>query len=442
MERMLSPTEPLRIKRCYDSHVHWLGTGEILNIIDLSTIQSLSDLKAKAKDWKSPNRGEWIIGFGWDQSQWKDSFVPHHQILDQLFPSHPVSFIRADGHCSWVNSLALRAAGIVDGWVPMIPSGGRIEVDAQGAPTGLFIDMAKDLMDQAIPPLSRHEVKARMLQGMEIFYQAGFTHIRDVGGSLRDWEIATEILQENQLKLYVEMLFNLDNFSQLSERISELVDKGKQTLPALRVGGLKLYYDGALGSEGALLSQNYSGSQNCGLRLLEVSQVEEVLHRCWEKKVAVAIHTLGDEAVHQVVQVANRLKERGVEGILNLEHCEVIRDETIQQMRALNICCHMQPSHFLSDRRWLKTKLGSLYSFCFPWKKLIEAGVAVCFGSDSPIERPSLAQTLLALNQAQQEGIAMPGRSVESLHSHPDVDWGAGCETQFTGDGRVLKIIR
>lgn len=429
----------LSIPRCYDSHVHWLGTGSIINIIDLSKITSLEDFYQKAPHWNKPNRGQWIVGFGWDNSLWTDGFQPHHQILAPFFPDHPVSFIRADGHSTWINKKAMTLLGLEKSNIPVFESGGRVEVDHHGQPTGVMIDGAKDFVDQLIPPPSRSEMKNYLLQGMDVFFNAGFTHIRDVGGSQTHWELATEIQREGRLKLYVEMFFNLDDVNELSERIKQIQASRSMLSDSLRVGGLKFYYDGALGSDGAYLSQNYVGQNHCGLQVFELSKIKEIMQRCWEQNIPVAIHTLGDEAVHQVVQVAHGLKEKGLDGKLNLEHCELVRDETIALMKSLNVHCHLQPSHFLSDRRWLREKLGPLYQYCFPWKKLIEAGIAVSFGSDSPIEAPSMSRTKMALKQASQEGIALPALAEPLLlHSHPDVHWGPHCTTRVNQDGVLV----
>jgi predicted amidohydrolase YtcJ len=203
------------------------------------------------------------------------------------------------------------------------------------------------------------------------------------------------------------------------------------------VAGLKVFFDGALGSEGALLSQPYPSGKN-GFHLYDPGTIEEILRRSWEQETPVAIHTLGDEAVHQIVNIAFQLKERGIEGPLHLEHCEVVRPETIQMMKGLQLRCHLQPSHFLSDRRWLKDKLQSLYAHCFPWKMLIEAGIHIQFGSDSPIEKVSLIRTEQALELAATEGIAAPPVSPWRFHSHPDGSWGGNCSTRLNSDGTIV----
>lgn len=384
----------------------------------------------------TPNREDWYIGFGWDESLWQPPLVPHRKILDELFPDNPVAFSRVDGHSLWVNTQALKLAGLHDGKHPADPNGGRIERDTDGQPTGLFIDAAKDLIEKHIPSLSRADFKAFLQKGMQVFHRTGFTHIRDVGGCQTHWELASELEASGELNIFCEMLFNLDSFENLSQRLNEIKQSRMEPHRQLRVAGLKLFFDGALGSEGALLSRPYPSGKN-GFLLYELSQIEEILRRCWEHQTPVAIHTLGDEAVHQIVSLAHLLKEKGIEGPLHLEHCEVVRPETIVLMKALDIRCHLQPSHFLSDQRWLKAKLGELYKYCFPWRNLIEARIPINFGSDSPIEEPSLLRTQRAIDVAVSEGILAPPVSLWSFHSHHDGTWGNGCVTKLNGDGTV-----
>lgn len=415
--------------------MHWLSTGEVINTIDLSSIRSIRELKARAFDLK-PNRGEWILGFGWDEGVWEEQVKPHFSILDQIFPQYPVAFSRIDGHALWVNSIAMKIAHFSMTSSVDQPPGGRIVIDDLGNATGVFVDSAKEIIQTKIPEPTRTDLKRFLYQGMEIFNHAGFTHIRDVGGSLSHWQLASEIEKASEMTLYCEMYFNLESFEQLHMRVQEVLDCQKSEMKHLRVAGIKAFLDGALGSEGAHLSCPYKNGAR-GLSLYRSEEVGEILSSCWKHKIPVAFHALGDEAVHQVVVVAENLKNKGIEGELHLEHCEVIRGETIQMMSGLNIRCHLQPSHFLTDRRWLKDKLGHLYKSCFPWHALSVAGIPMNFGSDSPIEEPSLFKTYRGLELASAEGILFPQISPWVYHTHPDGSWGANCVTKLSADGSV-----
>lgn len=415
--------------------MHWLSTGEVLGLVDLTGTSSLTQLEKKLTKAK-PNRGDWIVGFGWDETNWPTPERPNKNFLDRMFPNNPVALSRIDGHTLWVNSKTLEISQLNKRNLPPLQGAGRIELDEEGELTGVFVDYAKEFVDCHIPNSSEAELLSYLQKANDVFIKAGFTHIRDVGGSFRDWELAKKLENNRSLTLFSEIYFNLEDISKIAERLNEVIEAQQHKSKQIRVAGLKLFFDGALGSEGAFLSKAYANG-SYGIRLYELSVIEEIFQRAWDKNIPVAIHTLGDEAVHQIVGVAVKLKERGVEGPLHLEHCEVVRPETIRQMRSLNLRCHLQPSHFLSDRIWLKEKLGDLYKFCFPWRNLIENGIQLSFGSDSPIEAPSLIKTQKALEAAAQEGIALPPISPWSFHSHPDGSWGGSCVTRFSAEGKV-----
>lgn len=431
----------IAIPRCYDSHVHWQSSGEIQSWISLSSPSSLSslsfaeELRKRLKETQ-PQRGSWLLGFGWDQHQWPDSLPIHRKTLDEWQIPFPVLLYRADGHAIWCNTLALEQLSPDELQTLKNSPGGRVEYDARGEMTGVFVDSAKELLGSKIPPLAPAERETYLLEGMELFLKQGFTHIRDVGGCWEDWEQAQTIDGAGKLKIFVEMYFNLDSVQTLATRIEELKRARLQPSAHLRAQGIKFFFDGALGSEGAFLSEPYpSGSR--GLQLYPLEEIEYVMAECWRTGLPLAIHTLGDEAVHQVVTLAQKLKQKGSSGELHLEHCEVVRSETIAKMKGLNIHCHLQPSHFLTDRLWLKEKLGSLFDCIFPWQRLGEAGIPIFFGSDSPIEKPSLLKTKEGLEACAKEGIALPLLSPWNYHSHPDQTWGPHCQTLWDGETLV-----
>jgi predicted amidohydrolase YtcJ len=411
-----------------------MNSGEVLSVLDLTKVQSLEDLKQLII--KSENfRGDWLVGFGWDQNLWKDPQSIHLSALDKIFPNYPVIFNRIDGHAIWVNSVAINRAKILDS-TGHDTKGGRFERDTVGKLTGVLIDSARDCIDSILPKYTLKQIENFLTKAMELFHANGYTHIRDMGGSEECWQIARQMEDASVLKLFVEMNFAFDKFDDFKAALELAKNAKNEKSKLIRVAGLKFYFDGALGSEGALLSQAYP-SGNKGLELYELSQVEEILRRTWEYGLPVAIHTLGDEAAHKIVRLAYELKSRGSEGLLHLEHCEVVRPETIRMMRALDIRCHLQPSHFLTDKKWLKQKLGDLYSCAFPWENLDESGISYSFGSDSPIEKPLLDLTAKGIDEASEAGIARPTKSIWTGHSHPDGSWGTDCVTRLFPTGEI-----
>lgn len=425
----------LTIPRCYDSHVHLFGTGQVSSALALQHLQHPSEvqnLQVQEKHY----RGEWLVGFGWDQNAWTEK--PHLKYLDARFPQTPVSFLRADGHAVWVNSEALRRLKLNKN--SQGPSGGRLERDAAGELCGVLVDTAKDLADAMLPDFTEPQQKIFAKEALEIFNRAGFTHLRDMTSQRKQFEILQRMDHFDELTAYLELNFFAKDFKDFEIQLKDLQSLRGIETKKIRLGGIKIFYDGALGSEGALLSRCYCGSENKGLRLWDLKQVEEIFRKTWGLGFPVAIHCIGDEASAEIATLALRLKREGLRGDLHLEHVEILRPETLDQLQELKPICHMQPSHWLSDHHWLRRKIGDLDQYAFPWKALEEKGVSIYFGSDAPIAMPSLASTRQALEESAKLGVPALVSRWEGHHSHPDLGWGGGCRTEVGADG-MLKVI-
>ncbi len=417
------------IPRCWDSHAHLMYTGMEKYALNLGSISDPSNLKY-LKVETHHFRGKWLVGFGWDQFFFKKQTMPTRQELDLAFPDFPVFFTRKDGHAAWVNTRAFEVVGDL----PPTIEGGDVYREASGEPTGILLDRAMTLFEEKIPPYSLSSEKIFIEEGLKIFNRAGFTHLRDMGGTESQWCILEELDAQKKLNLYVEQNFFFNSMKEFDHAI-QAAERCRASSRAqdshLRFAGLKFFLDGALGSEGAWLSQEYPGSGTKGLSLWSSEQLEEILRRAWKKGFALAVHALGDAAIEQIAQVASKLYLMGIVGELNIEHAEVARLESIEKLAYLKARVHMQPCHFLGDRLFLKPKLDSLYSYAFPWRALENSGIKISWGSDAPIEKPSVKNNLLALKEAQLEGIQNIQSKPEAGHSHPDLSWGCDCYTRF-----------
>lgn len=434
----------LKVSCAYDSHTHWLATGGKSVRLDLSSLRSPQDLKNLTI---KPHhfRREWLVGFGWDQNKWPDSRFPSREMLDQFFPNVPVAFSRADGHASWLNTKALKKIG----WLneqeekAQLPTQfkDQIILDKDGLPQGVCLDNAKTLVDQSLPAPSSDQIRSELLEGMQIFNSQGFTHIRDLTGTEAQWNETVRLFESSHLTLAVEQFFIADNLSTLKKTIDLALKAKKENLSLVRVKGVKIFFDGALGSEGALLSQPYQSGSGCGFALMSTSDMKEAIQQVWNSGLEIAVHTIGDEAAHRVVQIAHELVNEGHSGHLHLEHVELLRPETIRLMKSLHVTCHLQPCHWLSDRAWLKQKIGHLIQYAFPWRSLEEHELPFYFGSDSPIEPPNLASNLLALRESSQYGIPSLKRNPMTYHSHPDKDWVKDCYSVWKEDSLVQVVF-
>ncbi len=410
----------MRIDSCFDSHVHWAATGEFVQRLQLNSLSSpekILELKPSSQHY----RGEWLIGFGWDDTLWENK--PTRAVLDRWFPDTPVALSRCDGHVLWCNSEALKRAGLLGGVSLKEPNGGRVERDDQGAPTGLLVDQARELVDNLIPQPTASETRRHLLEGVKRFNKAGYTHIRDMTCDEHKWNEAVKIDGTGLLTLAVEEYFWLKEPGAL-DSVLTLLNRAKNEAPEnLRVMGVKIFLDGALGSEGAWLSKCYCGKSHSGLRLWEDSALRETLIKTWEKGFQVACHAIGDEAADRIVSLAAGLNQEGIKGTLHIEHGELIRGETINKMRGLPFEVHMQPSHWLGDQVWLKEKIGDLINHAFPWRKLQEAEVPFDFGSDAPIEPANIARIFQALRQSAEAGIPRLLGSPATYMGHRDLSW-------------------
>ncbi|MBX7232009.1 MAG: amidohydrolase family protein [Bdellovibrionales bacterium] len=437
------------IPHCRDSHVHWLATGEVSLQLKLSGLRSPSDVfKLQIKPHHF--RQNWLLGFGWDQNFWLQKEFPHRKVLDECFGfDFPVAFTRKDGHALWVNTTAMKLAGAKNGivWESLKDNflGGRIEREQSGIPSGVFIDEAMKFIDQMIPQATPSEQQRSLLKGMNIFNQAGFTHVRDMTCNEDQFQSAIHLEQSGILTLAVEQFFEVSPRQTFSQALDLAVRAKKQNLRLIRPLGIKVFMDGALGSEGAWLGCQYKSGSGHGLTLLSLDSLGEIFHSTWDQNLQLAVHVIGDEAVHQVILTYLRIKEersrtRKFIGPLHLEHFELVREETLLLMKGLDIHCHLQPCHWLSDHKWLNQKIN-LNKICFfPWRNLQNLNLPFSFGSDSPIESPSVGQNLLALEQSSHAGVKSLLGDPLIYHSHPDVSWVPNCYTHFA-DGVPTEVV-
>ena len=401
----------------FDSHVHWRATGEWGRRLDLKLLRSSEDvvlLNPRSENFV----GDWLLGFGWDQNKFKGKAFPEARDLDQKFPRTPVYFLRADGHAAWVNSEALRRSGLLAS-AEVSLSQGKILRNSNGTPTGILLELAMGLIEQHIPRADAFTVEQDLLAGQEIFLLGGFHHIRDLTCDNLQWEVACHLSERSKIKLYVDQFLSVERIDDFDERVRFVLSARKQAPPRIQPMGVKVFLDGALGSEGAWLSREYSSGSGCGLQLISEKDLSSMMKICFERNVDLAIHVIGDEAAHCATRVAHQLKEQGVLPTLHYEHAELLRPETITLMRELRVTCHMQPSHWLSDKTWLGEKIGPLVQHAFRWRALQAAGIPVFFGSDSPIEPSQLALTEKALKDAAENHIPAPEGDWKLFHIHP-----------------------
>lgn len=391
-----------------DAHGHLEGLGEALENVDLVGCASPAELveRVAARAAALP-AGSWVVGRGWDQTLWPGQEFPTHAELSARVAEHPVFLERVDGHAAFVNAKALELAGLLASAAARQDiAGGRIVVDAAGAPTGVLVDAATALVARCIPPPDHATRVRRVLAAQAALLAVGLVGMHDMGTAPETLAVLRELEQDGRLRLRVaSYLWANDG----------LVGFGRFRAPEpghkLRVVGAKLMLDGALGSRGAALLEPYlDAPDELGLLQLDPQDFATRLHQVVAAGLQPATHAIGDRANRLVLDAYAR--EFGAHGRSDarprIEHAQVVAPEDWARFAELGVIPSMQPTHATSDMRWAEARLGSARcAGAYAWKRLAGARAPLAFGSDFPVERPDPLLGLYAA-RTRQDALGAP----------------------------------
>jgi predicted amidohydrolase YtcJ len=382
-----------------DAHAHVEGMGAALMTLNLRG-KSLEEIQGSVReDAKRKDPGHWVRGRGWDQNLWKRKTFPTHRDLDSLAPDRPVYLVRIDGHAVWVNRKVLAMANI--GRNTPDPPGGRIVREANGEPTGVFVDNAADLLARLIPGPSHEERTEAVRRAIQECLAKGITEIHDMGSDLGRIEIYKSLASKNDLPLRVYVA--LDGTEQgLVE--SYLLNGPEIGLfgGRITVRAIKLYADGALGSRGAALIEPYSDDPgNRGLTITSAGELERAATVAVEKGFQLCVHAIGDRANSVVLSAFDKtfktLNVKGIEKRFRIEHAQVLAPQDIPRFASIGVIPSMQPVHCTSDMSWVTDRLGrERAKGAYAWHSLISTGSIIPGGSDAPVEDPDIVKNFYA----------------------------------------------
>lgn len=371
-----------------DAHLHVMGLGFSALTLDLSDTNSLQEALAKIAEFARENPVRpWILGRGWNQEKWGLGRFPTAGELDSVVSDRPVYLQRVDGHAGWANSLAMEAAGVTAATTN--PSGGRVErLPGSQTPSGIFVDAAEELMARAIPEPRPAERDLALAKAQEILHGFGITAAADMGTTIADWQAFRRAGDRGTLTLRIM------SYAAGADAM-ELI-AGSRPTPwlyndKLRMGGVKLYLDGALGSRGAWLKQAYADNPgNTGLPLLSGAQLRNIMVRAANGEFQVAVHAIGDAANSEVLDAIDQLSA-DFEGDRRwrIEHAQIVDPVDLPRFGKHGIIASMQPVHQTSDRLMAEARLdprrlGGAYA----WNSILKYGGKLAFGSDAPVESP------------------------------------------------------
>ena len=371
-----------------DAHAHVMGLGLGLLTVDLSDTRTLAEAQRKIAEYAAANpERPWIVGRGWNQEIWGLGRFPTAAELDAAVADRPVWLERVDGHAGWAKTAALTVAGVTAATAD--PAGGRIERVAGGRePSGVFVDAAMELIGSKVPPPRATDRDVALHEAQELLVRNGVTAVADMGTSIEDWMTFRRAGDAGRLR--VRIMVYADSVPAMT-----LIGGTGPTQwlydDRLRLNGIKLYLDGALGSRGAALKAPYADSPgNSGLWLLNGTQLRNNMSRASMEGYQVAIHAIGDAANAEALNAIDELSgDYAGDRRWRIEHAQIVDPADIPRFGQHGVIASMQPVHQTSDRPMAEARLGpDRLAGAYAWRAIKDAGAPLAFGSDAPVEAP------------------------------------------------------
>jgi predicted amidohydrolase YtcJ len=366
-----------------DSHVHLAELGaslERVNLVGAATEEAVvSRVAARARDVPA---GEWIVGWGWDEGAWANRY-PDMRLLSERVPDHPVVLRGLHSFAVWGNRLAFERTGITA--ATPNPAGGEIKKDTRGQPTGILLNNAGALLMQAVPAPTPAQLDARLAAAFDALLTAGYVAVHEAGADTELLAALERADSQNRLPVRV--------YAMLAARDVELIDRWRQRAPKtdgrLVVRSVKAFYDGAMGSRGALFLEDYSDRPgHRGLGGVEYGFDRERLAFLMRRGYQITIHAIGDRANREALDFFAATIEQTPGSAATrprIEHAQVVSAQDLPRFARLGVIASMQPSHAVEDMPWAEARVGpARLQGAYAWRSLRRAGAALALNSDLP----------------------------------------------------------
>ncbi len=366
-----------------DAHVHWGGYALQRRRLTLTAADGLSDVQRKVRKVVADGDADsWLLGRGWDHATW--GRWPTAADLDAVAPSRPVALTRKDGHVVWLNSRALQACSIGD--ATPNPPGGEIERDGEGRATGILKETAKELANAVIPPATSAQRQAAIIDAWPEAWCRGLTAMHDMGlGRQSLFHDLATLRDAGELGARFVWYLQQD---ELPEALGLGLRSGLGD-PWLRIGGLKLFLDGTLGSQTADMLAPYEDQpNNRGLPIIEFEHFCELVDRAAEGRLATAVHAIGDGANRKALDAFAHVAARHDTSALRqrVEHVQILDPSDVPRFARENVIASMQPIHATADMDVADRFWGDRAAYAYAWRSVLDSGAHLAFGSDAPIE--------------------------------------------------------
>lgn len=367
-----------------DAHAHVYGLGFLKTSLDITGVPSVDDAANRIRDYAAENpHSRWILGRGWNQVLWPVKEFPTAAHIDAVVSDRPVWLRRIDGHAAWANSAAMKLAGI-DNDTPD-PVGGKILRDDNGHATGIFVDLAMDLIEQHLPKAEKDDYRQALKSAVDALVAEGMTSVHDAGIDLMNAEVYISMADNDELDMRIYAM---------TGGAGEVLDAIGKPLRSygndrLEIASVKLYADGALGSRGAAMIEPYSDdAENRGLAFWTQGELDRMVAKANDMGFQVGIHAIGDLGNRMALDAFEAAQQGKSSALRNrVEHSQIIALEDIPRFAALGVIASMQPTHATSDMNMAEDRVGpDRILGGYAWRRLLDSGAVIASGSDFPVE--------------------------------------------------------
>lgn len=368
-----------------DAHTHLASGGFEKLDVNLVGTKSLEEMKQRiATRAKTTGLGDWLVGRGWDHTKWTEQKLPSRQDIDPDTGNHPAIFVRVDGHIAVANTAALKAMGITA--QSPDPQGGKIDHDAQGEPTGILRETAKDSVLGRIPKPSQAQRRKAAELALLDAAQWGITSAQD-NSDWADFLTYEELEKEGKLTLRISEWLPFDApMDELNRRRSH----HPASDPMLHTTMLKGFMDGSLGSHTAAMLAPYSDdSKNLGIPRYSQDVLDKKAMERARAGFQLGFHAIGDRGARMALEAFSQGQQHSSarDFRFRIEHAQVVAPEDFERFKELGVIASMQPNHLLTDMNWAEAHVGAERArYSYAWKEFLDDGIHLAFGTDYPVE--------------------------------------------------------
>lgn len=365
-----------------DNHVHFSGGGNYLLGLDLRPAKSIEEFRNILKDYVAQNPGKWIIGGNWNHENWEKTDLPTKEMIDDIAPDQPVFVNRLDGHMALANSYAIKLAGVTKDTES--PAGGLIVKDPKtGEPTGIFKDNAMSFIYAKVPDQSAEDNYRAVTAALKHANELGLTSIQDITGWM-DLETYKKLEAENKLTCRMFTRMPISSYSKLIDRKLQ-IGSGSDLI---KMGSLKGFADGSLGSSTAWLHEPYTQDPSTSGLPMDIISDGSMEKWCFDadaNHLQLSIHSIGDKANTYMLDLFAKIKNQNPnwDRRFRLEHAQHVKFEDIPRLAEIGVIASAQPYHCIDDGVWAEKRIGpERIKYTYPFRSFLDAGVKLCFGSD------------------------------------------------------------